>query len=222
MENLNSPAELERLKTKVLQQLQTLQGAPSVQMIEVCTCFVLVVCDITAFWRWLSRMRCSCRYTSYWATASALACVGRNHLLPPRISSSCARNVLLSTASTIGLSAYQTCGCKGIDWEALPPSYLCRERNKACVACEFTRLCDSSARTVRRVRFSPAAPPKPKALLRLAWSAPPPRNNLQIPPPPFIRTPDPGFTPRPPPCPQIFVFQGPSRRLDEGARRRRG
>ena len=41
MENLNSPHELDRLKTKVLQQLQTLQGAPGVQMMEVrprCVC----------------------------------------------------------------------------------------------------------------------------------------------------------------------------------------
>lgn len=35
MENLNTPQELDRLKTTVLRQLQTLQGAPGVQMIEV-------------------------------------------------------------------------------------------------------------------------------------------------------------------------------------------
>lgn len=35
MENLNAPHELDRLKTKVLQQLQALQGAPGVQMMEV-------------------------------------------------------------------------------------------------------------------------------------------------------------------------------------------
>lgn len=38
MDNLNSPQELDRLKTKVLSQLQTLQGAPSVQMMEVGVC----------------------------------------------------------------------------------------------------------------------------------------------------------------------------------------
>ena len=37
MENLNTPQELDRLKTTVLRQLQTLQGAPSVQMMEVGT-----------------------------------------------------------------------------------------------------------------------------------------------------------------------------------------
>lgn len=35
MENLNTPQELDRLKTTVLRQLQTLQGAPSMQMVEV-------------------------------------------------------------------------------------------------------------------------------------------------------------------------------------------
>lgn len=35
MENLNTPHELDRLKTTVLRQLQTLQGAPGVQMMEV-------------------------------------------------------------------------------------------------------------------------------------------------------------------------------------------
>ncbi|CAM9107494.1 unnamed protein product, partial [Scytosiphon promiscuus] len=35
MENLNTPQDLDRLKTTVLRQLQMLQGAPSVQMMEV-------------------------------------------------------------------------------------------------------------------------------------------------------------------------------------------
>lgn len=40
MENLNAPQELDRLKTKVLQQLQALQGAPGVQMMEVCARYI--------------------------------------------------------------------------------------------------------------------------------------------------------------------------------------
>lgn len=35
MENLNTPQELDRLKSMVMRQLQMLQGAPSVQMMEV-------------------------------------------------------------------------------------------------------------------------------------------------------------------------------------------
>ncbi|CAN0443514.1 unnamed protein product, partial [Hapterophycus canaliculatus] len=35
MENLNTPRDLDQLKTTVLRQLQMLQGAPSVQMMEV-------------------------------------------------------------------------------------------------------------------------------------------------------------------------------------------
>lgn len=50
MENLNAPHELDRLKTKVLQQLQTLQGAPSVQMMEVGVRVCKFVCKCSTYW----------------------------------------------------------------------------------------------------------------------------------------------------------------------------